>query len=169
MLTDIMVIKSRLYITPSFLFFFCMSAIDFPNKKQNKTYVYYHRNLQCQALFKTKTLNIIENLSMFLVLFFLSTFLCLPWIHQTYAHTYKTYAWLSHILFFIYLFSTQTSFRFLCQHAYSCCLFISNSLFLDECLILFFSSSVCVPFKENQFKWDQKKCFYSCFYRCDTV
>ena len=77
---------------------------------------------------------------------FFSTFLCLPLLTphthtQTHTHTY-IYMLDYHTLFFISLFSTQTSF---CRHAYSCCLFVSDFLFLFRWVFGLFLVCAC-PF-----------------------
>jgi hypothetical protein len=51
-----------------------------------------------------------------------------------------------YILFFIYLFSTQTSF---CRHAYSCCLFISDFFVSWMSVLSFFSKIRKKNSKEN--------------------
>ncbi len=95
--------------------------------------------LQCKALFKKD-----HQTSPCSNIFF-STFLCLPLFTP---HIY-THAWLSHIIFYLFVFYTNIFF--------SACIFLLfvyfGFSFLYECLVFFFVSCVCPSF----FFFDNKR------------
>jgi len=85
--------------------------------------------------------------------FFFSTFLCLP-LFTSYIHTHiYLYAWLSHIIFYLFVFYTN--------------IFLSACIFLFvffSCVSLFFSKKTAKKMIERYSHF-----FFVHLYRCDTV
>jgi len=123
--------------------------------------------LQCKALFKK------DHRISFSSFFFCSTFLCLP-LFTSYIHIHIYICLIiTHILFFIYLFSTQTSF---CRHAYSCCFVYFGFFFLLHFFFVcvfgfsfFFFFFFCVPLKKTGKKTIERYSHLFVFISTDVI